>query len=116
MELLKRIYKLSAISVIPAAALSALIEPVKLPISVILGGVFGLVNLKGLTWGVGGLLGAEKATSKLIVLSIIRLTALFAVITALAVLRLVSLMGLMAGFTIVFTILLVEGARAAKAA
>ena len=114
MDILKRIYKQAAFLLIPAAAVSALIEPKKLPLSIILGGVFALLNLKGMSWGLGNLLGSYKATSKLVILGIIRLTVLFSVITALAVLRLVSLMGLLIGFTLIFMLLLKEGVAAAR--
>ncbi|MDP2166909.1 MAG: hypothetical protein Q8J64_01100 [Thermodesulfovibrionales bacterium] len=114
MELIKRIYRQAGFVIVPAAAISAFFEPKKLPISIVLGGIFGLANLKGLTWGMGNLMGSYNAAPKLVVLSIIRLLILFTVITALTVLRLVSLMGLMIGFTLVFMVLLKEGILAAK--
>lgn len=106
---IRRIYKQTAILILPLAAIAAAFEPKKLPLSIFLGALLALLNLKGMHWGLGNLLGSYKATSKLLILSIIRLTALFTIITILAVSGLVSLMGLLIGFTVVFVILLKEG-------
>ncbi|MBI4823104.1 MAG: ATP synthase subunit I [Nitrospirae bacterium] len=114
MEIIKRIHKQVVIVVFFVAIGSLLIEPKKLPLSIILGGLLGILNLKVLSWGIESLLHTQKATTKLIFLTIIRLSILASVITSLAILRLINLFGILIGFSIVFAILLKEGLRISK--
>jgi len=114
MEIIKRIYKQSAIILLPLALLSAVIEWKRLPLSIIIGGILALANLKGLAWGIKGLVGAPQASGKLLFFSLIRLALLFAVIIVLLMLKLINILGIFVGFTVVFTILLKEGLRSAK--
>ncbi len=111
---LGRLYKHTLIILVPLSLLSALIEPFKLPLGIFLGGVFGLVNLKGMKRGLEGLLGTYRPAGKLVFLSLFRLFVLFAAITLLAMTRTVNLFGLLIGFTVVFAVLIKEGLRAAK--
>jgi Ca2+/Na+ antiporter len=114
MDLIRKIFKKSVIILIPLAALSSLIEPKKLPAGIIAGGILALLNIKGLAWGVEGLIGAEKATAKMLFLSQFRLVVLFVVITVLVYLRIVNVFGLLLGLTVVFALVLIEGYRHSK--
>lgn len=111
MEIIRRLYKQAVLVVLLVAAGSLLIEPKKLPLSIILGGLLGILNLKGLSWGIESLLHSQKATTKLIFLTFLRLGILASVITALAILRLINLFGILIGFTIVFVLLIKEGLK-----
>ncbi len=111
MDLIRKIYKKSVIILIPLAALSCLIEPKKLPAGIIVGGILALLNIKGLAWGVEGLIGSERATAKMLFLSQFRLVMLFIVIAALVYLRIVNVFGLLVGLTVVFALVLIEGYR-----
>jgi hypothetical protein len=95
-----------------AAAL--FVEPVKLPLSIIVGGLLALVNFSGLRRGIQKHLNAYRPTMKLFFLSIFRLFIVFAIIIALAVGRAVNLLGLAAGFTVVLAMLTLEGLKAAQ--
>lgn len=112
--MLKKIYIKTAIALVPVIIISAFFEPKRLPLGILAGGVFALLNLRAMAWGLSGMLGSDRATAKLIVFGILRMTLLFIAITALVALRLVSIFGLLVGFTIVFTVLLVEGTIASK--
>ena len=115
MEMIKRIYKQSAIMLIVVAALSAFVEWKKLPLSILIGGALGLANLKGLVWGVQGLIGViEQAAAKLVFFSFFRLFILSAIIVILIWLQLVNIAGVALGFTLVLILLLKEGFKAAK--
>lgn len=114
MQILQRLYKQTAFILIPTALISAFIEWRRLPISIILGGVFGLLNLKGLSWGVESLLHSEKARVKLIVLSLLRFILLSAILIVLAIFRLINLFGLLIGFSIVFVLFMKEGLKISK--
>ena len=114
MDLIHRIQKSSLIVLIPLAALSAFIEWKHLPLSVLIGGALGLVNLRGLAWGVRGLLGAEKATSRMLFFSQFRIIMLFFVLAAIVYLKLVDIFGILAGFTVVFSMVIIEGLKYAR--
>jgi len=115
MEILKRVLKTSIVIVLPAALLSAFfIEPRKVPLGILMGWLFGILNLRQLTRNVEGLTGTEKATFKLVFLSMTRLLALCAAIFLLIYYRVVNIFGLLAGFTVVFILILVEGAKVGK--
>lgn len=85
-----------------------------IPHSIIIGGLLGLANLKGLVWGIETLLDTEKANTRLVYLSLIRLGILFAIIIGLAALRLINLIGLVTGLTTVFFVMIFEGLKRAK--
>ncbi|GBD96718.1 MAG TPA: hypothetical protein ENG83_14720 [Nitrospirae bacterium] len=115
MEILKRVIKKSIFIVLPATAVAAFfVESQKLPLGILLGWLFGIINLRQLTKNVEGLVGTGKATVKLVFLSMTRLLALFAAIFALIYYKTVNVFGLLAGFTIVFVLILVEGAKVGK--
>lgn len=111
MEIIRRLYRQSAAVVIPLALLSAFIEWKKLPISIVLGALLGLLNLKGLSSGIERLVHSQKATMKIVFLTLIRLSVLFGIIIIVSALRLVNILGLVAGFTVVFALLMKEGLK-----
>ncbi len=96
------------------AAVSMLLRWKLFPISVIIGGVLGLVNIRGLARGVEGFLGTHKPTGSMIFFSMFRLLILFTTLILLVALRVVNVFGILVGLTIVFVLLLVEGYRIAK--
>lgn len=107
--MMHRVYKLTALIVIPLALASAFIEPVKLPLGIVAGAVLGAVNFIGLHRNLQNLMGTERPTAKLVFLSVFRLLIMFAVIILLAALRAVNLIGLMVGFTVVVALVVKEG-------
>lgn len=114
MDLINRLYKRTAIILIPISILSALFFAYTMPLGILLGGLLGVLNLKGLAWGVEGLLQSYKAQAKLLILSMLRFAFLAIAVGVFAVFKLVNLIGVMIGFTVVFTLLLIEGARVSK--
>ena len=115
MEILKRVIVKSLFIILPAAILSYIyIEPQKVPLGILLGGLFGLFNLRQLTRNVTGLVGSEKATFKLVFLSMTRLMVLCVAIFLLIYYGIVNVFGLLFGLTVVFALILIEGARVSK--
>lgn len=128
MSLIRKVTKKSLFIIIPLVLASFLVdwraERLKfvglfgrtdfMTVSIIIGGVLGLANLKGLVWGIDSLLGTYKANTRLVFLSLFRLSVLFAVIIVLAALRLINLLGLLAGMTVVFIVLIIEAVKMAK--
>jgi len=125
--ILKRVLKQSIIVLLPLALLSFFVNwradalrflrpfgnPDLIPVSIVIGGILGIANLKGLIWGIESLLNVPKAKTKLIYLSIFRLLMLFAFIIILVFIRLVNIFGLVLGMTVVFFIFIKEGVRMA---
>ncbi|MFZ5906430.1 MAG: hypothetical protein ACOYVJ_03335 [Nitrospirota bacterium] len=114
-DLIQRINKLSIAVLLAAAALSAIYEWKKLPLSILAGGTLGLFNLKGLAWGLRDF-AMSRSGGKVIFLSIFRFFTLALILIVLAVLKLVNLVGILIGFTVVFVLVMVEGIRTARKA
>jgi hypothetical protein len=114
MILLKRIYKQGILILLPLSVLSGFIEWKKLPFSILIAGILGLVNLRGLVRGVEGLIGTYRPTVKLVIFSLIRLAILASVLTLLFAFKLVNVFGILIGFTVVFIVIIKEGLKVAK--
>ncbi|HXX79987.1 MAG TPA: hypothetical protein VEI46_00430 [Thermodesulfovibrionales bacterium] len=129
MDLIKRVTKKSVILIFLLILLSFLVDwkderlrfialfgnPGLVTVSILIGGIIGLANLKGLVWGIESLLGTHRASSRMVFLSLLRLFILFAVIIILVVMRLMNLFGFLIGMTVVFLVLIGEALRMAKA-
>ena len=128
MDLIKKVTKKSIIFVFPLILLSFLVDwkderlkfvalfgsPGLVTVSILIGCVIGLANLKGLVWGIESLLGTYKANTRMVFLSLLRLFILFGIIIILVVLRLINLLGLLAGMTVVFLVFIKEALEMAK--
>ncbi len=128
MELIKKVLKQTAVVIVPLVILSLLVDwnrenlrflrpfgnPDYVTLSIILGAILGIANLKGMIWGIESLLGTQQASAKLVFLSLLRLFILFAVIIVLAALQLINFLGLLAGMTVVFVFLIKEGLKMAR--
>ena len=133
MDLIKKVTKKCIILLFPLIFLSFLVgrlvgwnderlkfialfgDPGFVTASILIGGIIGLANLKGLVWGIESLLGTHRASSRMVFLSLLRLFILFAVIIILVVMRLMNLFGFLIGMTVVFLVLIGEALRMAKA-
>lgn len=111
---LRRVYKISAIILIPLAVISVFFGMWKLAFSILAGGGLAVLNFSGLSRGLENLLGTYKPAIKLLFFSIIRLFIVSAIIIVLAKLRLVNLVGLAGGFSVVLSVLLLEGLKTAR--
>jgi len=128
MDLIKKVTKKSVIVIFPLILLSFLVDwnderlkfiglfgnPGLMAMSILIGGVIGLANLKGLVWGIESLLGTYRANTRMVFLSLLRLFILFALIIILVVMRLINLLGFLIGMTVVFLVLIREALRIAK--
>lgn len=112
--MIRKIYKSSLIALIPVVILSAFFEWKKLPVSILTGGVLGLLNMKGLAWGVEGIFGSAKISGPLIAFSFFRLMLLMCIIFILIYYQLVHILGILIGFTVIFMVTLIEGFKYAK--
>ena len=114
-EIIKRVYRQSVFTLIPFAIISAVIEWKRLPLSILIGGILALANLKGLAWGIGGLIGTgENVSGKLVFLSLIRLFIFFVILIILLWLKVINIAGIFVGITTVLIVLLKVGFKAAK--
>jgi hypothetical protein len=110
----KKIYRNSLFVLIPVAALSAFFEWQQLPLSILIGGLLGIANMKGLAWGVEGIFGSTKASGPMIAFSLFRISLLIIIVALLLYMKLVNIIGILIGFTIIFIMTLVEGFKYAK--
>ena len=115
MEIFKRVIKKSIFIIIPAAVAGGFfIEPRKVPLGILLGWLFGIINLRQLSRNIEGIVGTDRATMKIVFLSMIRLMALCGAIFLVIYYSIVNVFGLLFGFTVVFALILVEGAKVGK--
>ena len=114
MDLVKRIHRHGTIILIVLAALSALYEWRKLPLSILVGGALGLANLRGLAWGLKDFAASNRPGGKVIFFSLFRFFMIAVILIVLALLRLINFVGVLIGFTIVFILVIKEGLRAAR--
>ncbi|MDA8337708.1 MAG: ATP synthase subunit I [Nitrospiraceae bacterium] len=112
--MVKRIYKQSAVMLIASAVISIFFTEWRFSLSILIGGIVGIGNLRGIVWSVTALLGAGQARAKMMVLSTFRLLVIFSVLIILAIFGVIKAYGLLAGFTIVFIIMIKESLIAAK--
>jgi hypothetical protein len=105
----KKIYILALILIPAAALVSAIWDWKKWPLSIITGGLLGLVNLKAMIWGIKGMLGAYRASSVLVIFSIMRLLILFLIVGWLLIQGVVNVPGVLIGFTIIVIVIMKEG-------
>jgi hypothetical protein len=114
MILLKRIYKKAILILLLLALLSAFIEWKKLPMSILIGGILGLINLRGLARGVYSIVGTYRPTVKMVISTIFRLGFLAVVLIILFAKNVVNAFGILIGFTVIFILIITEGLRLAK--
>lgn len=114
MDLVRNVFKKATPLLLLLAGLSLFIDSQKFPAGILAGGILALLNIKALSWGVQGLLGAERAAAKMVFFSQFRLFLLFLILAALIYLKLVNVFGLLIGFTVVFALLMIEGYRLSR--
>lgn len=113
--MMSRYYKSAAFLLILCTAGAAWIDAARYVPGVLAGGILGIVNIRGLSKGVASIVGMHENPSKIKLFfhGIFRLFLLSGVIILLAVTRAVDLLALLAGFTAVTLVLLIEGLRVA---
>ncbi len=128
MVLVRRVIKHSALIILPLSLLSLLVDwnreglrflrpfgnPDFMTVSIIIGAVLGIANLKGLIWGLDSMLGTQQGNTKLVFLSLLRLFILFGIVIVLAALKLINLLGFLIGMTVVFFVLIKEALKEAQ--
>jgi hypothetical protein len=120
-NLIKRLHKQAFIFLIIAAtvttataALTSVADWRKLPHSVLIGGLLGLANFKGLAWGLKDFATLQRPSGKLIFWSMVRFFILSLILIVLAILKLINFFGVLIGLTVVFALIIKEGLRAVK--
>ncbi|MBI5739153.1 MAG: ATP synthase subunit I [Nitrospirae bacterium] len=111
MELLKRVAKKSSFIVLPAIVIAFFFESRKMPLGIFFGWLFGIFNLRALTRNVEGLVGSEKAAVGIVMLNLARLLTVSTAIFMLVYYKVVNIFGLIAGFTVVLALILLEGVK-----
>jgi hypothetical protein len=112
--MINRITRKTAFVLVPLALASAPFTEWRFPVSILMGGAIGAVNIKGLAWSVDAVLGTDKAQAKMTVLGIFRFMILSLVLVALAGLNMLNIWGLFIGLTAVLVITVREGLLASR--
>jgi hypothetical protein len=122
-NLIKRIHRQALIFLIITATVTTIIVAVtavadwrKFPHSVLIGGLLGLANFKGLAWGLKDFSVLQRPSGKLIFWSMVRFFILALILVVLALLNLINFVGILIGLTVVFGLILKEGLREVKEA
>lgn len=112
-----------------SAAISFFFTEWRFPVSILIGGLVGLGNLKGIVMSVSRIFEIEKsdfkknqvnviepqkAQAKMLILGIFRLLIIFSILLILAILNIINVYGFLIGFSIVFLIIIKEGLISAK--
>ncbi len=120
-NLIKKVHRQALIFLIIFAAVSTFITAFaslgdwrKMPHSVLIGGLLGLANFKGLAWGLKDFAIQQRPTGKLIFWSMVRFFILAAILVVLALLKLINFIGILIGLTVVFALIIKEGYREVK--
>ncbi len=111
MELIKNVFKKSLIVILPAVAIAFFYDSGKLPLGIFLGWLFGVINLRALSRNVAGMIGSEGATVKMLFLNMTRMLFMIAAISMLVYYTVVNPFGLLIGFTVVFSLIIIEGMK-----
>jgi len=85
----------------------------KASLSIIIGGLLGLLNLRGLAWGLRDF-ASSRPTGRVIFWSMVRFFILGTILFILALLNLINFIGILVGFTVVFVLILKEGLQTAR--
>jgi hypothetical protein len=110
----QRIYRQCTFVLIPAAIISAFLSDWRFPLSILVGGLIGVGNLKGIILTVNAMLGVKMARAKMMALSMFKILMIFSVLLILIILKAINPYGLLIGFTVVIIIIIKEGLRASK--
>lgn len=128
-RLLKRIYRLSFFLLLLSSFISVFFTEWRFPLSILVGGLIGLGNLKGIVMSVGRIFDIEKkdvkdspikviqpqkAQAKMLILGIFRLLIIFSILLILVILNTINIYGFLIGFSVVFLVIIKEGLSEAK--
>jgi hypothetical protein len=122
-NLIKKIHRQALIFLVITATITTIIVATtavadwrKFPHSVLIGGLLGLANFKGLAWGLKDFAVLQRPSGKLIFWSMVRFFILALILVVLALLQLINFVGILIGLTVVFALILKEGLREVKQA
>ncbi len=112
--MIKKIARNTAFILIPAAVIAAFLPWENLPFSILIGGLLGILNIRALAWSIEGIIGTSSVSMKMLFFSQFRFVMLALIVVLLAYLRLATIPGIMAGFSVVFSQVLIVGMSHAK--
>lgn len=107
--MIKKIVRNTAVILIPAAVVAAFLPWEDLPFSMLIGGLLGILNIRALAWSIEGIIGTSSVNMKMLFFSQFRFVMLALIVVLLAYMRLVTIPGIMAGFSVVFSQVLIVG-------
>lgn len=112
--MIRNVYRKAAVILIALSGLAVFFDSRRLIVSTVIGALLALINLRGLSRSIKGLLGSNRAAGKIIFSSYVRLFVLAVILFILFKKSLVNPIGILTGFTIILVLILVEGWRETK--
>ncbi len=112
--MIKRIYKQTPIIISILAIISSFFTEWRFPFSVIIGSIVFLASLWSIVWAVKKFLYQGSAQASIVVVSALKMLAIFALLVALAMLELINVIGFITGFTVSLMITAKEGFIASR--
>lgn len=107
-------YKQSAFILTSLMAISVFFTEWRFPLSILIGGLVGIGNIKGIEWSANAILGTKNVHIKMVVLSMFRLLIIFSALIILAIFKVINAYGFLIGFTVVLIIIVKEGLTGGK--
>lgn len=111
---LRRISQFSAFIIGPSSVLSFFVYDWKMSLSLILGGLFAILNFMGVIWGVENVFSLQGGKGKMIFMTFFRLMVLFSILLILLIFGVINIAGIAVGLSVVFLLILVEGIKRAR--
>lgn len=108
-EMLTKIYKQSLWAIAVMTISGVFLTDLKFAFNLMLGGLTALVNLRGIVWTMQTLLGTDKARSKILFLSFLRLLVLGLFFVILGIFGFLVPFALLISFSLIFLIIFKEG-------
>jgi hypothetical protein len=111
---IKKISLQGAYILVPLAAISLFLFNWRVSLSLLLGGLFAVLNFIGVVWGVQNVMAIESGRSKMLFMTFFRLMILFCILLILLIFKVIDIAAIAFGLSVVFILILLEGFRRAR--
>lgn len=111
---LQRITQYSAFILCPMALATLYFFDWKMSLSLVLGGLFAILNFIGIIWGVENVFALHGGKGKMIFMTFFRLMVLFSILLILLIFDIINIAGIAVGLSVVFLLILLEGFKRAR--
>ncbi len=111
---IKKISLQGAYILAPLAVVSLFIFNWRVSLSLLLGGLFAVLNFIGVVWGVENVMAIERGKSKMLFMTFFRLMVLFSILLILLIFKVIDIAAIAFGLSVIFLLILLEGLKRAR--